>query len=57
MKYLGIGTGLDDLREVLAVGVGDEDLSELLALHDLDDSFYAFAVQPIEDIIKQKDGL
>ena len=54
MKYLGIGTGLDDFRQVLAVGVSNEDLTELFALNHRNDPFYSFAVEPIEDIVQQQ---
>ena len=57
VEYLGIFIGFQNLREVLAVGVGDEDLSEIVTLHQIDDALDPLAVQTVEDVIEEQDGL
>ena len=55
MEDFGGVAGFEDLREVLAVGVGDEDLTELLSLYHIDDTFYAFGVEAVEDVVEEQD--
>ena len=57
MENLGGVGRFEDVGEVLAVGVGDKDLAEVFALHHLYDSFHPLAVEPVEDVIEEKDRL
>ena len=52
----GVGR-FEDVGEVLTVGVSDKDLTEIIALHHLYDSFHPLAVEPVEDVIEEKDRL
>ena len=57
MEYLGVLVGFEDVGQVLTVGVGDEYLPEVFALHHLYDPFHPFAVQTVEYIVQEQDGL
>ncbi len=51
MEYLGILIWFQDVGKVLSIRVGNKNLPELVPLYHLHNSFYPFAVQPIEDIV------
>ena len=54
MENLGVFVGPKDVGQVLSIGIGDKNLPETVTLHQLHDSLYAFAVQPVEYIVEQK---
>ena len=46
----------ENSSQMLAIGVGNENLPKSVGLHEVHDSFDAFGVEFIEDIVEKENG-
>ena len=52
VEYFGIGTGLDDVGQVLPVRIRNKDLPEVFTLNHFHDPFNPLAIKTIKNIIQ-----